>query len=62
MLLGTGMELSEAAGLHVSEIHLQNESQHVEMRPNKGRGLETSNSKRTIPWVGDSLWAAQQVT
>ena len=32
------------------------------MRPNKARRLKTSNSKRIIPLVGDSLWAAQQVT
>ena len=55
------MRLSEAAGLHVSDIHLEHEFPYVEVRPNKARRLKTSNSKRIIPLVGDSLWAAQQV-
>jgi len=62
MLLHTGMRLSEAAGLHVSDMHLDHEFPYVEVRPNKARRLKTSNSKRVIPLVGDSLWAAQQVT
>ena len=62
MLLDTGMRLSEAAGLHVTDIHLDHEFPYVEVRPNRARRLKTSNSKRIIPLVGDSLWAAQQVT
>ena len=62
MLLDTGMRLSEAAGLHVSDIHLEHEFPYVEVGPNKARGLKTSNNKRIIPLVGDSLWTAQQVT
>ncbi|MDA8620053.1 tyrosine-type recombinase/integrase [Luminiphilus sp.] len=62
MLLDTGMRLSEAAGLHVSDIHHEHEFPYVEVRPNKARRLKTSSSKRFIPLVGDSLWAAQQVT
>ena len=62
MLLDTGMRLSEAAGLHVADIHIDHEFPYVEVRPNKARRLKTSNSKRIIPLVGDSLWAAQQVT
>ena len=61
MLLNTGMRLSEAAGLHVSDIHLEHEFPYVEVRPNRARRLKTSNSKRIIPLVGDSFWAAQQV-
>ena len=62
MLLDTGMRLSEAAGLHVSDIHIDHEFPYVEVRPNKARRLKTSDSKRIIPLVGDSLWAAQQIT
>ena len=61
MLLDTGMRLSEAAGLHVTDIHLEHEFPYVEVRPNNARRLKTSNSKRIIPLVGDSLWAAQQI-
>jgi len=62
MLLDTGMRLSEAAGLHVTDIHLEYQFPYVEVRPNKARTLKTSNSKRIIPLVGDSLWAAERVT
>ena len=62
MLLDTGMRLSEAAGLHVADIHLDQKFPYVEVRPNKARRLKTSHSKRIIPLVGDSLWAAQQIT
>jgi integrase len=62
MLLDSGMRLSEAAGLHISDIHLEHAVPYVDVRPNKARRLKTSNSKRIIPLVGDSLWAAQQVT
>ena len=55
MLLDTGMRLSEAAGLHVMDIHLEHEFPYVEVRPHKARRLKTSNSKRIIPLVGDSL-------
>ena len=61
MLLDTGMVLSEAVGLHVSDIYLDHKFPYVKVRPNKARRLKTSNSKRISPLVGDSLWAAQQV-
>ena len=62
MLLDPRMRLSEAARLHVSDIHLEHEFPCVEVRPNKARRLKTSNSKRIIPLVGDSLWVAQQIS
>ena len=55
------MRLSEAAGLHVSDIHLEHEFPYVEVHPNKARRLETSKKKRIIPLVGDSPWAAKRV-
>ncbi len=62
ILLDTGIRLSEAAGLHVSDVHPEHDIPYIEVRPNKARRLKSSNSKRIIPLVGDSLWAAQQVT
>ena len=61
LLLDTGMRLSEAAGLHVDNIHLDQKLPYLEVCPNKSRRLKTSNSKRIIPLVGTSLWAARQV-
>ena len=57
----TGVRVSEAARLHVSDIHLEHEFPCVEVRPNKARRLKTSSSKLIIPLVGDSLWVAQQI-
>ena len=57
----TGVRVSEAARLHVSDIHLEHEFPCVEVRPNKERRLKTSSSKLIIPLVGDSLWAAKQI-
>ena len=60
MLLDTGMRLSEGAGLHVTDIHLEHVFPYVEVRPNKARRLKTSNSTRINPLVGESLWAANK--
>ena len=45
----------------MTDINLEHEFPYVEVRPNKARRLKTSNRKRIIPLVSDSLWAAQQV-
>ena len=60
VLLDTGMRLSEAAGLHVTDMRLEHKYPRIEVRLNRAGRLNASNSKRSTLSVGDSLWAAQQ--
>jgi len=60
LISDTGMRLSEAAGLAVEDIHLNEEIPYVDIRQHPWRRLKTSSSQRKLPLVGCSLWAAQQ--
>ena len=57
----TGMRLSEAAGLHVNDIHLDEHIAYVDLTPHPWRPLKTKGSKRHIPLIGSSMWAAKQI-
>ncbi len=61
LISDTGMRLSEALGLKVSDIKLDQEIPHLNITPNSARRLKTKSSKRQIPLVGSSLWAAKQL-
>jgi len=61
LISDTGMRLSEAAGLHIDDIKLDEEVAHIDLRPHAWRGLKTRGSQRQIPLVGASLWAAQRI-
>jgi len=61
LISDTGMRLSEAAGLHIDDIKLDCEIPHIDLKPHSWRGLKTRGSKRHIPLVGASLWAAKRV-
>lgn len=56
-----GCRLGEAVGLTLDDLQIDAEIPHVKIRPHKWRGLKTANSKRDIPLVGMSLWAAKQI-
>ncbi len=56
----TGMRLSEAAGLAIEDILLNEEIPYVDIKQHPWRRLKTSSSQRKLPLVGCSLWAAQQ--
>ena len=60
LISDTGMRLSEAAGLAVEDIHLNEEIPYVDIRQHPWRRLKTPSSQRKLPLVGCSLWAAQQ--
>jgi integrase len=60
LISDTGMRLSEAAGLAVEDIHLNEEIPFVDIKQHPWRRLKTSSSQRKLPLVGSSLWAAQQ--
>ena len=61
LLSDTGMRLGEAAGLLLDDINLDADIPHVSITPHEHRSLKTASSKRTVPLVGVSLWAAQRI-
>jgi integrase len=61
LISDTGMRLSEAAGLHVNDINLDNDIPYIDLKPHPWRGLKTKGSQRQIPLVGASLWAANKI-
>ena len=61
LIFDTGMRLSEAAGLHIDDIKLDDEVPHINHKPHPWRRLKTRGSQRQIPLVGASLWAAQRI-
>ena len=61
LISDTGMRLSEATGLKVSDIKVDGPTPHVHIRPNPIRRLKTKQSERQVPLVGGSLWSAKRV-
>ena len=62
LITDTGMRLSEAVGLLVDDIRLDQEIPHVALRKHEWRSLKTASSERDIPLVGSSLVAARRIT
>lgn len=60
LISDTGMRLSEALGLRITDIKLTNSVPHIHVTPHGSRRLKTEGSKRDIPLVGISLWAAKR--
>jgi integrase len=56
-----GCRIAEAAGLALEDLHLEDSTPYVSIRPHPWRGLKTKASKRNVPLVGVSLWAAQRI-
>lgn len=56
-----GCRLGEVAGLAMHDLHLEGDTPYVAFRPHPWRTLKTKSSKRNIPLVGTSLWAAQRL-
>ena len=61
LISDTGLRLSEAAGLMLNDLCLDEEVLRIIIRPHKHRPLKTRSSERIVPLVGASLWAAQQI-
>lgn len=57
----TGMRLAEAAGLSVEDLNLDTAVPHVIIQPHPWRSLKTAASERSVPLVGDALWAARRI-
>ena len=62
LLSDTGMRLSEALGLKIEDIKLNEDIPYINLIPNSVRKLKTKSSERQIPLVGASLWAANQIS
>ena len=56
----TGLRLSEATGLLVEDVKLDNPVPHIIITPNHHRRLKNSGSERIVPLSGISLWSAQR--
>ena len=61
LIFDTGMRLSEAAGLMLEDIHLNENVPYIDLKPHPHRRLKTASSKRLIPLTGLSLWAANKL-
>tara|TARA_B110000483_G_scaffold241244_1_gene323764 strand:- start:796 stop:1947 length:1152 start_codon:yes stop_codon:yes gene_type:complete len=61
LISDTGMRLSEAAGLHIDDIILDEDIPYINLTPHLWRRLKTKGSQRQIPLIGASLWAAQKI-
>ncbi len=62
LISDTGMRLNEAVGLVRDDVILDAEIPHVTVQPRPWRRLKTKGSQRTIPLVGEAMWAAQRAT
>lgn len=60
LISDTGMRLAEAAGLVREDVVLDGEYPHVIVRPHPWRRIKTRASERTVPLVGEALWAAKR--
>jgi integrase len=61
LISDSGMRLGEAVGLLKSDIFLDHEIPHVCIQEHPHRRLKTAASKRLVPLVGISLWAARRI-
>jgi integrase len=61
LISDTGMRLSEACGLLVEDIRLDESIPYINITPHPWRRLKTKGSARLLPLVGSSLWAAKRV-
>ena len=60
LISDTGMRLSEAAGLIVSDLVLDTDHPHIALIAHPWRRLKTTGSERLIPLAGAALWAARR--
>jgi integrase len=54
LISDTGMRLAEATGLHIDDLHLDEEVPYVDIRPHPWRTLKTKGIQRQVPLVGAS--------
>ncbi|MDI9776939.1 tyrosine-type recombinase/integrase [Pseudomonas putida] len=60
MIVDTGARLAEIVGLAMTDIVLDAEVPHIVIQEHPWRSLKNKDSKRVVPLVGASLWAARR--
>jgi integrase len=55
LMVHTGCRTMEAAGLTFGELQLQNNTPHLQLRPNQIRSLKNKQSKRDVPLIDKAL-------
>ena len=60
LMCDTGLRLSEALGLHKDDVRLDADIPHLIIAPRPWRRLKTASSERSVPLVGNALWASQR--
>ena len=61
MIADTGMRLSEAVGLLIDDIKLDETTPHITLQKHPWRPLKTASSQRDIPLIGSALKGAERV-
>ena len=61
LLVDSGMRLSEGVGLIKDDLVFDSEIPYINLTAHPHRSLKTANSRRKIPLVGVSLWAARKI-
>ena len=61
IIFDSGMRLSEAAGLMLDDLKLEDDIPYIDLKPYPHRRLKTASSERKIPLAGMSLWSANRL-
>jgi len=61
LIADTGMRLSKAAGLHIDDIVLEDNTPYINFKQHPWWSLITNESQRQIPLVGLALWTARRI-
>ena len=61
LISDTGMRLAEATGLLLDDLNLNTKIPYVNIKPQAWRPLKTRGSRRQVPLIGASLWAAHRI-
>ncbi len=61
LISDTGMRLAEAAGLAINDFKVDESIPYVKIQPHPWRSLKTNASERSVPLVGEALWAANRI-
>ena len=62
LISDTGMRLSEATGLKIDDVKLDDPHPHILLQPQPLRRVKTLRNTSMIPLVGPSLWPAKRLS